>query len=175
MDDHALMARLAQGDTAALEELIRRHRDQALAQAGSILRDPALAEDVVQEAFARVYLLRHRYRATFAFTTYLHAVVRNLCIDQLRRRRQAPVPLEDMPQGAADSAEAAYLAQEGQMQLWNQLRSLPEKDQALLIGYALEGMSYQQLARQQGMSLPQVKIRLHRIRKRLRNKERDDP
>lgn len=171
MDDNALMARLALGDVQALEELIRRHRPAALRQAEGILQDAALAEDVTQEAFTRVYLLRHDYRPEFAFTTYLRVMVHNLCIDQLRRRKAAPVPMEQLPQGESASAEAAFLAREHRMRLWNELRALPPADQALLTGYALEGLSYRALARLHGLSVPQVKIRLHRIRKRL--KERD--
>lgn len=172
MDDHQLMARLAAGDTEALEELIRRHRAAALHQAESILQDEALAEDMVQEAFARVYLLRHRYRPDFAFTTYLRVLVRNLCIDQ--KRRKSAVPVEELPESAVDSAEAAYWQQEKRMQLWNELRSMDDKDRALLTGYALEGRSYRELSQALGLSLPQVKIRLHRIRRRLRDKERED-
>lgn len=171
MDDNQLMARLAAGDESALEELILRHRTAALRQAQGILGDHALAEDMVQEAFARVYLLRYKYRPDFAFTTYLRTLVRNLCIDQLRRRR---VAAEAQPQGEADSAEVAYWERERRMQLWNELRSLDEADRALLTGYALDGLSYRELAQLTGLSLTTVKIRLHRIRKRLR-KERDDP
>ena len=173
MDDNQLMARLAAGDTAALEELILRHREAALHQARSILQDHALAEDMVQEAFARVYLLRHKYRPDFAFTTYLRVLVRNLCIDQLRRKRITPV--DDLPEGMAESAEAAYWRRERRVQLWNELRALDKTDQALLTGYALEGLTYRELSQRTGLSLPTVKIRLHRIRKRLRDKERDDP
>lgn len=171
MDDNQLMARLAQGDETALEELILRHRESALRQAQSILHDHALAEDMVQEAFARVYLARHKYRQDFAFTTYLAVLVRNLCIDQLRRRRiAASVP----PEGETASAEAAYWQKERRMHLWNELRALDETDRTLLTGYALEGRTYRELAQLTGLSLPTVKIRLYRIRNRLR-KERDDP
>lgn len=173
MDDNALMARLAAGDTEALEELIARHRAAAMHQAEAMLGDHALAEDIVQEAFARVYLLRHRYKPEFAFTTYLAAMVRNLCIDQMRRQKVRQKAAEAFPAGEADSAEAMFLARESRMQLWNELRSLDEADRALLTGYALEGLSYQALARKLHMTLPQVKMRLHRIRKRLR-KERDE-
>lgn len=174
MDDNRLMALLAAGDHDALEELIRRHRAAALRQAESILRDAALAEDVVQEAFARVYLLRHRYRPDFAFTTYMGVMVRNLCIDQLRRRKKQPVPLQELPEGATASAEEEFLAGEGRMRLWSTLQSLDARDRALLTGYALDGLSYRELAQQLRLSIPQVKIRLHRIRKRLRSKESDD-
>ncbi len=115
MGDNELMARLAQGEEEALAELIRRHRDAAQRQAEAILQDAALAEDAVMEAFARVYLLRHRYSADFAFTTYLAVLVRRLCLDQWRKRRRGSVPLAELPEGAAASAEAEYLCREGRL------------------------------------------------------------
>ena len=174
MDDNELMARLKMGDTDALALLIRRHRSWALARAEDMLHDGALAEDVVQEAFARVYLLRERYRPEFAFATWLGVLVRNLCIDQLRRRRLAPMPVEPLPEtGSVDSAEAVFLRKEARLALLNELASLGDTDRALLTGFALEGESYQALAKRSGLTLGQVKIRLHRIRKRLRDKERE--
>ena len=174
MDDNELMARLKQGDTDALSLLIRRHRPWALARAEDMLHDGALAEDVVQEAFARVYLLRERYRPEFAFATWLGVLVRNLCIDQLRRRRLAPMPVAPLPEaGCEDSAEAVFLRKEARLALLNELAALGDTDRALLTGFALEGESYQALARRTGLTLGQVKIRLHRIRRRLRDKERE--
>ena len=174
MDDNELMARLKMGDTDALALLIRRHRSWALARAEDMLHDGALAEDVVQEAFARVYLLRESYRPEFAFATWLGVLVRNLCIDQLRRRRLAPMPVEPLPEtGSEDSAEAVFLRKEARLALLNELASLGDTDRALLTGFALEGESYQALERRTGLTLGQVKIRLHRIRRRLRDKERE--
>lgn len=173
MEDNELMARLARGEEEALAELIHRHRGAAQRQAEAMLQDAALAEDVVMEAFARVYLLRHRYRADFAFTTYLAVLVRRLCLDQWRKRRRGPVPLAEVPEGAAASAEAEYLRREGRLRLWQTLGELPEKDQALLTGFALDGLSYQALAKREGLTVGQVRIRLHRIRKKLRDKEDD--
>lgn len=173
MDDNELMARLALGDSDALEELIRRHRAWAVGQAENILRDAALAEDAAQEAFVRVYLLRQTYRPDFTFRTYLGVLVRRLAIDQLRRLSRGPMPAEHLPEESSESAEAAYLRREKRLALWNELSALDDRDRALLTGFALEGRSYQELARQLGISLAQVRIRLHRIRRRLRQKERD--
>lgn len=173
MTDQEWMARLQAGDGQALAALMDRHWAAALHLAQGLLRDDALAEDAVQEAFARVYLLRQRYRSEFSFQAWLSAMVRNLCLDQLRRRRRAPVTVDALPDVPVESAEAAFLARESRWQVWNRLRALDENDRALLTGYALDGLSYQELARRTGLSLPQVKIRLHRIRKRLRSKEDD--
>lgn len=174
MDDNALMARLALGDTEALTELIRRHRAWAEAQADSLLHDRALAEDMVQEAFTRVYLLRQSYQPTFAFRTWLSVLVRRLCIDQLRRSGHAPVLMDEVPDGMAESAESLVLQKEKRLRLWALIASLSDTDRALLEGYALDGMSYRELARQHRMTTGQVKIRLHRIRKKLHDKERDE-
>lgn len=174
MTDHELMARLAMDDPDALEELMRRHRPTAVQEARRMLGDAALAEDVAQEAFARVYLARRQYRESFAFRTWLTAIVRNLCVDQIRRRKLSPVPSEALPEGSSPSAESEYLALERRMRLWNELAALSPVDAGLLTGYALEDRSYRELAARYGLSVPQVKIRLHRIRKRLRAKECDD-
>lgn len=178
MDDHQLMARLALGDEAALTELIHRHRAWAEQLAEGLLKDHAAAEDVVQEAFARVYLLRQRYQPTFAFRTWLGVIVRRLCIDCHRRQSHAPLLPGELPEGLTGSAESECLAQEERLALWDRLRALDDRDRALLLGYALEGQSYRTLAQQLHMSLPAVKVRLHRIRKLLAQqaeKEREDP
>lgn len=177
MSDNELMARLKLGDTSALEALIDRHRAFAQGYARRMLGDDGLAEDVVQEAFARVYLARQQYRSEYAFSTWLTTLVRHLCIDQLRRMRRVPVPTEQLPEESTPSPESEYLALEKRMQLWNLLRALPEGDRALLTGFALEQLSYRELARRHGLTPSQVKLRLHRLRKRLKEleqKERDD-
>ena len=174
MTDHELMASLKLGDTTALEELIDRHRAAAVAYARLMLGDDGLAEDVAQEAFARVYLARQQYQASYTFRTWLMTMVRNLCIDQLRRLRRTPMPTDVLPELPVPSPESEYLALERRMRLWNDLRALSEEDQALLTGFALEQLSYRDLARRHGLTTAQVKLRLHRLRKRLREKERDD-
>ena len=176
MDDNELMARLALGDTDALEKLIARHRAWAEAMACRLLHDPVEAQDVAQEAFARVYLLRQRYRPDFTFRTYLGVLVRSLCLDRLRRARRTPVPSDVLPEAPVPSAEGEALHREERMRLWDAIAALDERDRALLEGFALAGMSYRELAQRRGMTTAQVKLRLHRIRRRLRAmKEEDEP
>lgn len=175
MDDHALMARLKDGDDTALEALIDRHRLWAEGLAVSMLHDPAAAEDVVQEAFARVYLLRGQYQPTYAFRTWLGTLVRRLCVDALRRqKRRAEVLTRASSAQEEGSAESAYWQREKRLRLWALLDALPPDDRALLTGYALDGMTYRELAQKHRLTVGQVRIRLHRIRKRLREKERDE-
>lgn len=173
--DNQLMARLQRGDTDALTELVARHRAPAEQYAARLLGDAALAEDVVQEAFARVYVHRNVYQPTFTFRTWLLVLVRRLCIDQWRRQARAPMAMELLPDVPTPSAEEACFRRLEQRSLLEAVAALEGVDRDLLTGFALEGLSYQQLAQRLHLTVGQVRLRLHRLRKRLREKERDFP
>lgn len=84
--DEVLMLRFAEGEVAAFEELLRRHRLGVFRFALHILGSREEAEDVLQETFVRVIKSRVRYRATAKFTTWLYRIARNICIDFRRRK-----------------------------------------------------------------------------------------
>lgn len=170
--DSQLMARLCQGDDSALDQLIARHRGSAEQYARALVRDAGEAEDAVMDAFARVYLLRERYQPAFSFQAWLRVLVRSRCLDLLRRRARRPVPMDELPPGGlAESPEALALQREERLRIWRLLEELSDADQRLLLGYAVHGRSYRELAQALHLSLPQVRVRLHRIRRRLRRKE----
>ena len=89
-DDADLMRAIADGDMAALGELVRRHEKKAFALACRLLAQPDAAEDVTQEAFLHVYRAARRYRPKARFTTWLYRIVVNLCLDARRRPKRAP-------------------------------------------------------------------------------------
>ena len=168
--DRELMERIKADDTGALEQLILRWRERAEAYAVSILHDPHLAEDTVMEAFARIYAARMEYEPRYAFSTYLYVIVRRICVSELRRasRRPALLAKETLPDLPADSAEAEYITRWERENRIGRLAELDEQDRRLLLGFSLEGKSTRELAEETGMTDGQVRVRLHRIRKRLR-------
>src|SRR6478752_4280611 len=90
--DHDLMARAAKGDERAFRTLAGRHAGAALRLARHILGNEAMAEDVVQDAFLRVWINAPRWRPEAAFRTWLYRIVVNLCLNA--RRRAPDLPLE---------------------------------------------------------------------------------
>ena len=171
--DQELMERMKAGDPGALEQLILRWRGRAESYAVSILHDAQAAEDAVQEAFARLYSARREYDARWAVSTYLFVILRRVCISELRRSRHAPVLLvgEDFPETPAESAEAEYITRWERQNRIQRLAELDETDRKLLLGFSMEGKSTRELARETGMTDGQVRVRLHRIRRRLRKGE----
>src|ERR1044072_4310329 len=89
--DHDLMARAAKGDERAFRTLAERHAGSALRLARRILGNEAAAEDIVQDAFLRVWVNAPRWRPDAAFRTWLYLIVVNLCLNARRRGRDLPL------------------------------------------------------------------------------------
>jgi RNA polymerase sigma-70 factor (ECF subfamily) len=86
--DEAALIRAAQaGDGGAFEKLVRSYDQTVLRLAYNLLRSQEDARDVYQETFMRVYRSLGSFRFDCSFHTWLHRIVSNLCLDQLRRRK----------------------------------------------------------------------------------------
>ena len=165
------MKQVKNGDGKAFETLVLAHREAAVAFAAGILSDQYLAEDVVQDSFARVYLHRMDYKPGHSFKTYLYTIIRRRCIDGLRRaKRDLADPVAEYPElpAGGDTPEETYLHGEDRQRLLGALALLPPPQRAALYLYAVEGMPYKEIAAIQGVTVPQVKIGLHRARKKLK-------
>ncbi len=167
-EDRELVALLKSGDTSALEQLIMRRRSGAEAYAYTILHDSQAAEDAVQEAFSRIYALRADLDEKYAFSSYLYTIVRRICIDMLRKRSRSPELPGTLPDLPVNSAEAEYISRWERLNRIHLLAALDESDRQILLAFSLEGKSTKQIADERNMTDGQVRIRLHRIRKKLR-------
>src|SRR2546421_12037362 len=106
--DAALMLRVKQGDSDAFAELVDKYKQPVMNVVYRMLRDPTEAEDLAQNAFVQVYKAAHRYQVAAKFSTWLFTIVRNLCLNEIRRRSRHP----------ADSMDAGHPDQEDQP--WHQ-------------------------------------------------------
>src|SRR6266852_3349054 len=83
-EDPALVRRCQRGDEDAFRELMRLYRGRAVYLAAQVLRDRTEAEDVVQEAFLRVFRSIGKFRGDASFYSWLYRIVLNLCMDRSR-------------------------------------------------------------------------------------------
>jgi len=163
-----LMARVCAGDREAFEALVQAYWPVAHRTAYGILGDGLLSEDVAQDCFADLYVHRHRYQPRFSFQAYVAAIARHKSIDLLRRRGDHKL-CADPPQGDhEDSPEDVTIRRLYSHTLYAAVERLPQHQRRMVKAYALEGASYRQIANELGMTVAQVKITLHRIRKALR-------
>jgi RNA polymerase sigma factor (sigma-70 family) len=170
LSDEALLALIARADDQALAELYRRFGRIAYGLAFRILRDDALAQDAVQEAFLGVWRAADRFIAERAKpSTWLLTLVHRRAVDLVRReqRRRAEPLLPDTEPGAvalADEAEAATRRET----IREALRELPsEQREAIELAY-YGGYTQSELAERLGQPLGTIKSRMFAGLARLR-------
>ena len=156
-EDRDLVAMLKAGDTDALEQLIMRWRLKAEAYAQGFLHDPQAAEDAVQEAFSRIWAVRSGLDAERSFSAYLYTIVKRICIDMLRKDHHFP----SLP-------EAEFIARWERLNRIHLLAGLNETDRKLLLAFSLEGKPTREIAGELNLTDGQIRVRLHRIRKKLK-------
>jgi len=95
--DESLMIRYQRGDRQAFTLLVRRHQSPLFHFAVRQIGTPGVAEEVVQEAFVRVVQNAADFKHEARFTTWIYTIVRNLCIDHMRKRALRRHPSLDEP------------------------------------------------------------------------------
>ena len=167
-EDQELTALLKAGNIDAFEQLIMRWRSAAEAYANSILHDPQAAEDAVQEAFSRIWALRSGLDGRCSFSAFLFTITKRICIDELRKRKRSPALPGELPELPVESAEEEFIGNWERLNRIHLLASLDEADRKLLLEFSLGGKPTKQIAREMNLSDGQVRVRLHRIRRKLK-------
>ncbi len=98
LSDIDLAAAANRGDRRALEVLLNRHADRILSICGRILNHPHDARDAAQEAMIAVIRGLDRFDGRSQFTTWLYRVTTNAALDEVRRRKRRPLPIEHIPE-----------------------------------------------------------------------------
>jgi len=163
------MARLCQGDKAALGDLSLRHKSRILSVAYRLLGDWQLAEDVAQETFLRLHQAACTYRPEARFTTWLYRIVYNLSIDQQRKRANAPVSLESVQGEPQDTSGTQSMEREELAAIVQRaISQLPERQRRVILLHRYEELSHTDIARVTGWSQSAVESLLVRAYAHLR-------
>src|SRR6476469_5475389 len=167
LSDPVLVARAKDGDAQALETLLTRHQPRVERLARHILRDPDDGNDAAQEALAKVCVRLKQFRGGAQFSTWLHRLVVNTCLDAVERRRaRVHEPLSEFFQSDDDPARDAGIS-ELRRELCQALGEVsPQQAQVVLLKDAL-GYSFEEIAAAAGMPVGTAKCHAHRGRARL--------
>lgn len=100
--DETLVTAAQGGDTKALDALLRRHHDRIFAVCRRLAGNDADALDATQEALMAVVRGLDRFDGRARFGTWVYRVATNACLDELRRRKRRPVPVDEERYGLDD-------------------------------------------------------------------------
>lgn len=140
-----------------------------------MLHSPQEAEDAAQESMLRAFRAYSRFRGN-GVASWLYAIAHNTCLDVLRsaRYRRESVTLDedgfDHPADPANDPEESYVERSEKEKLWQAVASLPQDQQVLIALYYGENLSYEEIARAEGIRLGTVKSRLSRAKEALAKK-----
>jgi RNA polymerase sigma-70 factor (ECF subfamily) len=146
----------------AFELLLNHYQNKVFRLALTFLRNPAKAEDAAQDVFLKLWRSLGDYNAEASLSTWIYAITRNTCLNQLRRdsyRDAVSLTDTDAPQPARESSAPAAL------DCHALLDSLPEKDRHVLTLFYLEEKSHQEVAAMLGRPVGTIKSDIHRARK----------
>lgn len=145
------------------EIFARDSRTSLLRTAQQIVGSGDEAEDVVQEALLKLYLLRERLKEYRSPKALARVVVRHIALNYLRERRRHP--LVDIKEWHGSEAEEEVLTQERVAEVLEAMRQLPEKQQIVLRMRHVEGMDSEDIAEVAQMSIEAVYQNLSRARR----------
>lgn len=142
---------------------VKRYQDDAWSLARYLLKDASEAEDATQEAFIKFWNRREELDPE-RIKPWLLKVTRNVCLDRLRHRRLTPELETPEVHGPAADAQRDELVR----WLKSAIANLEEPYRSLVVLRDMQQHSYEEVAHITELNLSQVKVYLHRARKRLR-------
>lgn len=180
--ERALIGGLRSGDPASYERLAREYGGAMLAAARRFHRDEDDARDAVQDAFIAAFRAMRFFREDARLSSWLHRITVNACLMKLRSARRHPTSsLDDLlprfddtghqakPAGAwTDEIEAVLDTPNIRARVRGCIEKLPESYRAVLICRDLNEMDGAETAKALGLSVENVKTRLHRARRALK-------
>ena len=176
--DAQLMLRVKDGDGASFTELLEKHRSPVVHFLFRMVQDHAVAEELAQEVFLRVYRSRNTYEPTAKFTTWLFRIATHLALNWLRdgKNERGQERLDDVTgDGPAREVPDRRITVEQRMlyevrldEVRRAIAALPEKQRAAVLMHKYEEMEYSQIARALDCSESAVKSLLFRAYETLR-------
>ncbi|HEY5329645.1 MAG TPA: sigma-70 family RNA polymerase sigma factor [Acidobacteriaceae bacterium] len=186
MDDAGIMLELRAGNMDAFDILLAKYRKPIIHFMYRMVHNQAIAEELAQEVFLRVYRSRETYRAEARFSTWLYRIATNLGVNHARdtkRERSASTIYLDEPDSetgttpdvadATPSAEAKMLSRERMNAIRQHVMALPERQKAAVLMHKYEGLDYKQIGDVLKLSESATKSLLFRAYQTLRDKLKD--
>lgn len=163
------------GDAEAFEQLVLLYEKKIFSVCLRLCRNREDAADAAQDTFLSAWRAIAKFRQDSAFSTWLHRLAVNACIDRMRKEKHhaGEASLDDETcsvtlQDTAPAPETLCEQKELREDIAKALRTLPEEYARILLLREMQQLSYAEIAQREGMELGTVKSRLSRARRQLR-------
>lgn len=164
------------GDVAAFEYLYKMHCRRVYGLCLRMIKNPAEAEDLTQQAFLQLFRKIGTFRGESGFSTWLHRVTVNIVLMHIRRKKPTEILAGDLERSSSSgegprdhgSSDTSMLGAIERLNLMRAIRRLPPGYKRLFLLHDVMGYEHNEVARLLGCSTGCSKSQLHKARKRLR-------
>ena len=168
--DEKLIARIAQGERAAFAQVYEATKSSVYGFALSILRNRADAEDVMHDAYLKMYQSAGSYRPKGKPMAWLLTIVKRLAYNRIRSRRHEAAPLQEPAADSIPKEDGQIRQAEDRLVLNAALDLLDVTDRQIVILHALTGMKHREIAQLLEMPLSTCLSKYRRALEKMRNK-----
>ena len=153
-----------------MEQAYQRHARTVYKFLLAQCRDPGLAGELTQETFYQAVKSVDRFDGSCKVSVWLCQIAKHLWYQHLRkRRREAPVSPEDLPESPGPSAEESVLEQEGRMDRLKLVHNLPEPQREVVYLRACGGLSFREIGDVCGRTETWARVTFYRSKEKLKN------
>jgi len=172
VDDNQLIDQVLGGDRSAFAILVNRHKNMVYSIALRISQNREDAEEVAQDTFMKAYSSLNSFEKKSKFSTWLYRIVYNAAITKTRKKKIEFVNIDDRLIASYSEDEihnhlGVIDADEKKLVVDKALGRLSDEDNLLITLFYKDGNSVGEICEITGLSMSNVKVRLHRIRKKL--------
>jgi|1048.fasta_scaffold41290_2 RNA polymerase sigma-70 factor (ECF subfamily) len=174
------MELLKLGDAREFKKLFELHAPRLLNTALYLLGNRQDAEDVTQEVFKSIYIGLPQFKEESSVHTWMHRITLNKCNEFLRaknRKKRKGILLslfDSLPIETTETPELMFILKEAEWSLWKQIQSLPEKQRIAMTLYAMDDLSYKEIASIMSVSVASIESLLFRARTKLKTHQSNE-
>ncbi len=171
-DDKVYIGEVLKGNRKAFSNLVEKHKNWVFTIAFRIAGNREDAEEIAQDAFMKAYRSMDKYKGTSKFSTWLYSITYNTAISKVRKKKITTSPIEESVIGNFSEDDviedlSGFSGDEQQKLVTKVLDQLPAEENLIIRLFYLNENSIDEISEITGLSASNVKVRLHRIRKKM--------
>jgi RNA polymerase sigma-70 factor (ECF subfamily) len=170
--DQNCIAEIRAGNVNAYSVLVKKYKNMVFTLALRMVGNKEDAEEVAQDTFVKAYKALPKFKGTSKFSTWLYRIVYNTSLDHIKKNKRVVLSehideVNEADIGSMQNALTYIEAKEKKQTIEKALLKLPEEERVLLTLFYFEEMPLKEISEITKMSYDNVKIKLHRSRKKL--------
>jgi RNA polymerase sigma-70 factor (ECF subfamily) len=168
-EELSLIKRIRDGEESLFNRFVIEYSPRVLSVVRGVLCNREDAEEIAQDVFVKAYFSLKGFRGDCSFSTWLYRIAYNMAISKVRQKRGSFIQIDNLsiPDDRLSTAEKVDEQESIERQLCMVLEEISPPDRFMIMSFYIHQRSVAEIAEITGMSESNVKVRLHRIKKRM--------